>query len=319
MASKSSKSLAVVGVGSWTYFDHLFVVERLPAPGDTVQIESAGETIEQVHFGGCAPNNVAAAARLGAHTGLVGVAGRDFESRGYRAYLEGLGVDLSGLVVVEDDRCGQSFLYSDREGQSICLSHLGAAARQEQYTPDAGVLAQARVGIINYRFDRFTLGAARLVKSTGGTVMVSGALMTSPNHADAFTRTTDVLVSTQHELGQLVAFLGLREAPDLFGRGIKAIVATRGKLGSRIVTAERTVDIPLVEARRVVDTTGAGDAFAGGVAYGLAVGYLLEDAARLGAVVASFVVEAIGCQTNLPTLAQAAERFERSFHMPLVK
>lgn len=311
------KKLDVIGVGSWTNFDHLFVVDRLPMPGDTVQILGPIDTVEQTFFGGCAPNNVAAAARLGARTGLVGVVGRDFIERGYQRYFLELGVDLDGVTVVADDYCGHSFLYSDRDGQSICLSHLGVASRQDEFEPNHTVLTSARVAVINYRFDHYTLKAASVVKHAGGLVILSGAVMTAPSHARSFTEVTDILVCTEHELQQLLEHLELTERTDLFKRGLQALIVTRGKRGSQIVLPDRMIDVPICKADKVVDTTGAGDSFVGGFAFGLASGYEIEDCARLGAVVASFVVEAVGCQTNLPTFAQAAERFAENFQQEL--
>lgn len=317
MKAQTAKTLDVVGVGSWTNFDHLFVVDRLPLPGDTVQVTSGIEAVEQVFFGGCAPNNVAAAARLGAQAGLIGIVGRDFATRGYQTYFEQLGVDLSGLTTIQDGLCGHSFLYSDPEGKAICLSHLGVAARQEDYEPNLSMLAQAKVVVINYRFDSYTLQAARHAKETAGLVIVSGALITAPEYSSAFVSTTDILVCTEHELGQLIEFLKLDDRTQLFGHGLQAIITTKGKQGSQLVTLDRTINIPIAQAARIVDPVGAGDGFMGGVATGLAFGYTLEDAARLGAVVASFVVEALGCQTNLPTFEQAATRYLKNFHQPL--
>jgi len=310
----SQKTLDVVGAGSWTNFDHLFVVDRLPAPGDTVQITGAVETVEQVFFGGCAPNNVAAVARLGGRAGLIGVVGHDFVTRGYRQHFEQLGVDLNGVIMVEDGHCGHSFLYSDAEGQSICLSHLGVAAHQETYEPNAEILKQARVTVLNYRFDSHTLRAAHIAKEASGLVILSGALITAPDYAQAFVDTTDILICTDHELQQLVSHLGLEDQNELFRRGLRAVIATRGKSGSHIILPDRTVDVPISQATHVVDPTGAGDSFVGGTAYGLASGCSIEDATRLGAVVASFVVEARGCQTNLPTFEQAAERYTTNYH-----
>ena len=316
----SDKTLDVVGVGSWTNFDHLFVVERLPEPGDTVQIIGVIETVAEVFFGGCAPNNVAAVAKLGGRTGLIGVVGQDFVTRGYWQHFEQLGVVLDGVTVVQNDLCGHSFLYSDPNGQSICLSHLGVGARQTEYEPNPAVLTQTKVAVMNYRFDSHTLRAAHLVKDADGLVIVSGALMTAPDYASAFVDTTDILICTDHELEQLIAHLRLDNRNALFERGLQAIVATRGKRGSQILTPEHTVTVPISKAARVVDPTGAGDSFVGGTAFGLAAGYPIEVAARLGAVVASFVVEERGCQTNLPTFDQAAERYALNYHaaLPLV-
>jgi sugar/nucleoside kinase (ribokinase family) len=311
--SQRNQQLDVVAVGSWSNFDHLFRVDRLPAPGDTVQIVSSIQSVEKVYWGGCAPNNAAAAAKLGAAAGLVGVVGRDFRERGCQAYFEGLGIDLRGTILLEDELSGHSFLFSDPDGNAVCISHVGAAARQHEFVPDQDVLSGAKVVIINYVFDSFALRAAQVAARAGGTVMISGALATAPDYAQAMVEAADILVCTEHELHQLLRFLGLSSRATLFDRGVQALIATFGKQGSMIHTPEGQVHVPVAPASRVLDPVGAGDGFVGGLATGLAFGYPLSDAVRLGAVVASFVVEAEGCQTNLPSFDQAAQRMLTSF------
>lgn len=302
-----AKQLDLVAVGSWTCFDHLLPVDRLPEPGDTVRILGQTERIGQVFWGGCAQNNAAAAARLGLTSAFVGVVGRDFRERGYAAHLESLGVRMDGAIVVEDDLSGHSFLFSDPTGTAICLSHLGVAARQAEFEPAAEVVESARVAVVNYRFDEFTRKAASLAAAAGGTVVLSGNLATAPEVAPALLDVAHVLVCTAHEAEQLRRVLGMPTRADLFALGLAALVETDGMAGSVIHTAGGSERVPIVPARPI-DPVGAGDAFAGGLASGLALGMPLPDAARLGAAVASFVVEAVGCQTGLPTLAEVRQR-----------
>jgi sugar/nucleoside kinase (ribokinase family) len=317
MDAKPSQRLDVVAVGSWSNFDHLFRVGRLPAPGDTVQITSSIQSVEKVYWGGCAPNNAAAAAKLGATAGLVSVVGRDFRERGYQTYFEELEIDLRGTITLEKELSGHSFLFSDADGDAICISHIGAAARQSEFEPDREVLSAAKVVTINYIFDRFTLRAAQIASEAGGRVVTSGALMTAPDFAKAMVETTHILVCTEHELNQLCDFLGLSSRTMLFDRGVRALVSTAGKRGCVVMTADGQVHIRTASAGRVIDPVGAGDGFVGGLATGLAFGYPLQDAVRLGAVVASFVVEEWGCQTNLPSFEQAAQRMLTSYGISL--
>ena len=298
----------VVSVGSWTNFDHLLEVTALPAPGDTVQIRSPIDEVERVYFGGCAPNVAVGAAQLGARAALVSVVGEDFRTRGYAAYLDERGVDQRAVQLIGGERCGHSFLFRDGAGNSVCISQIGVAARQEEYTPDPATLAAAEVVVVTYRFDRFTLRAAELARVGGARVIVSGALVTAPALAASFITTSDILVCTEHELAQLVSLLDCGEATALLEMGISAIVCTRGAAGVRWQTAEASASCPAIVAPHVVDPTGAGDGFVAGLAVGMAQGQALPAAIRLGASVASFVVEAIGCQTKLPTMAEALDR-----------
>ena len=307
------KQLDILAVGSWTNFDHLFRVSRIPLAGDTVLIKSPIEQVEETFWGGCAPNNATASAKLGAQVGLIGVVGGDFVSRGYDEYLRSLGVDLSGLIIVPDAYCGHSFLFSDPQGDAICISHLGIAEQQEKYEPNASLLEDAKVVIVNYRFDRFTYLAAKIANQAGALTIASGNLSTSPDYANSIIGCADLVVCTEFELGQLIGYLGLSDKGEIFSKGVKAIIETHGVEGSEILMPQGQVHIPAVRSKKVVDPVGAGDGFVGGLATGLAFRFSLEDAVRLGAVVASFVVEALGCQTSQPSYEQALERLHSHF------
>ena len=93
----------------------------------------------------------------------------------------------------------------------------------------------------------------------------------------------------------------------------RLVVVTRGGEGSAWYSNDGRQDMPSVKPAAFVDSTGAGDSFVAGTRKGLIAGQSNETAARIGATVASFVIEKWGCQTNLPSLAQVAERFEANF------
>jgi nucleoside kinase len=315
-----SKPTDVVAVGSWTNFDHLFRVDKLPLPGDTVRIISSIENIETIYWGGCALNNVTAAAKLGAKAGLVTVVGEDFVSRGYYKYLESLDVDVSGLIIVNGGYSGHSFLFADPHGDAICISHVGVSDTQEEYEPDQEALAAAKVVVINYRFDKFTYLAAKYAHLNGSITIASGNLMTSAKYVEEILQVSDILICTSHELTILLQKITQgNDISSLFDIGIQAVIETHGVEGSIIRTLENENKITAILSTSVVDPVGAGDGFAGGVATGLAFGLNLDDAVRLGTVVASHVVEAIGCQTNQPSFFQAKQRLaEWGITLPII-
>ena len=96
-------------------------------------------------------------------------------------------------------------------------------------------------------------------------------------------------------------------APDSLRADAPLSVVTRSEQGCVIVTRERTQAVPAYPVDRVVDTTGAGDLFAAGFLFGLARGYELETAARLGALAASEVIQHIGARPEVSLKQLAAE------------
>jgi len=308
-----NKPIDVVAVGSWTNFDHLFRVDKLPNPGDTVRITSNIDSVEKIYWGGCAPNNIVTASRLGAKSSLLSVVGEDFKTKGYFDYLKNIGVDLTGLTIVQSEHSGHSFLFSDTKGDAICISHVGVSDKQGDYEPDANILSMSKVLVCNYQFDLFTSKSAEVVHNAGGFVITSGNLATSSAYAIEILLNTDLLICTSHELDLLLEILKKNTIySNLFDFNIQAIIETRGVKGSVIRSRDSEIKIPAIISSNVIDPVGAGDAFAGAIATGLAFGWNIINSVKLGSAVASFVVEAIGCQTNLPSLDKAVERLKQN-------
>lgn len=94
--------------------------------------------------------------------------------------------------------------------------------------------------------------------------------------------------------------------------GIDTIVVTYDSRGSRIHTKDAQYCIPVVPVK-AIDPTGAGDAYRAGFLLAFTRGHDMETCGRIGATVASFVVEVIGCQVKLPTWEMMQERFEVHF------
>jgi sugar/nucleoside kinase (ribokinase family) len=118
---------------------------------------------------------------------------------------------------------------------------------------------------------------------------------------------SDIFFANGSEAKRALKYLGLRKTAQLLDYA-PTLVLTDGKNGSEIVTSDGVEKIPIVDADRFVDPTGAGDGYRAGFYAGLYRGKSLRDAALAGAAAASFVVEEKGCQTNPPTWKKLEER-----------
>ena len=216
-----------------------------PKPGETV----FGRGLIS-RPGGKGANQALAAARLGASSRLVGRIGAD--GVGYRQGLVGRGVDCSNVRVVPDEPTGHALIAVDDRGENTIIVVPGANAL---LTPDqlpVDVLRSADVLLLQLEVPVATVAfAGRVAADAGVRVMINLSPWAELPH-DLLALADPVIVN-EHEAGRLPAGVA------------RSVCVTLGGLGAR--WDDITVTAPDVE---VVDTTGAGDAFAGALAAALA-------------------------------------------------
>ena len=109
---------------------------------------------------------------------------------------------------------------------------------------------------------------------------------------------------------ELVLLPAIRKAPA------DTLIVTKGELGSSVVTADGSVDVAAVTPHRIVDPTGVGDAFRGGLMKGFAMGLSADAAAKIGSVAATYCLEHLGGTNHSYTLDEFRKRYEKHFGKP---
>ncbi len=278
----------VVVVGSLNQ-DVIVETERRPAGGETV----LGRSLSRAQ-GGKGANQAAAAARAGARVAMVGCLGDDAAGEALRAGLERAGVDTAAVRVVAGEPSGTAVIVVDAEGENSIVVVAGANGRLAAADVGAAV-AGAAIVLVQLEIPEEAVaaaarGAARLVLNASPVRALPGAVLAA----------ADPLIVNAGEAAELAA--GEPDTdPDalaaaLLARGARSVVVTLGADGARWTTPAGTIacDAPAVD---VVDTTGAGDVFAGTLAARLAGGADPEEA--LAAAVAAGA-EAVGWRGAQP-------------------
>lgn len=123
----------------------------------------------------------------------------------------------------------------------------------------------------------------------------------------------DILFANDYELGVIKSRTGINETE--LNNMIPQIVTTLGEAGTRITgkTLKQPLIIPSVKDVKVVDPTGAGDAYRAGFLYGYMRNWDLVDCARLGSVVATYTIELAGTQTHTFTLADLQQKYYSAY------
>ena len=323
----------VVVVGS-VNVDLVVRAARLPGPGETV----SGGTFEQ-HHGGKGANQAVAAARLGAPTAFVGAIGADGFGAAARAALAAEGVGLAGLATFEGPT-GVALIVVDERAENLIAVASGANRR---VTPG---LVEAALGAIRpgpgdvilacHEIPTPAVAAAlRLGREAGACTILN------PAPADgldpAVVALADVLTPNRGELALLAGAAGLDAAsvgrhPEavarrLLGGGMaagaraaegrargrtagggqrRALVVTLGAEGALVVRDDGPATPIPAAAVAAVDATGAGDAFNGALAAGLAQGLDLLAAARRAVLAAGLSTTRSGAREGMPTAIELA-------------
>jgi len=276
--------------------DHVFRLDELPAPGETVLALDFMRT-----GGGKGGNQACAASRWGAGTAFVGAVGRDADGEAAEADLRHWGVDLSALGRAEA-ATGRAIILVNRAGENSIVVSPGANATLAEADVTASLerlgLEGQDVVLTSGEVSAGVVAAAARSCVTTGTLHVHNV---APARAEDVTATTSsLLVLNEVELAQVAPspgdpLDGLRRLAE----GRPGAVLTRGGEGAVVVQAE---EVTVVEAPRteVVDTTGAGDTFCGVLAAELASGRSLVDSARAAVLAGSYAVTGLGARGALP-------------------
>lgn len=302
------KNLHLLSVGAWAPFDHIYVMEKYPSEGETIQIHAPEKKGDDYYYGDCSINIAYAAARLGMNCSLATVVGKDFENSGYSKYLQEAGVSITGTVIDANEQSGHNFMFFDKQGKSFCMSYLGAAEKQSNFKVPTALIHEASHVVISEMFGTYTLEALCHAKKAGCCTIINGMIETAGCLLENFLKAADLLFINESEYSRLVSRLGDKSLITDFD--IRAIYVTMGKKGCKIITKEKIIEQGAIKAHQKCDTTGAGDSFAAGTIVGLMRGYSYFDAARIGSAVSSFIIEKWGCQTNAPSWEDAFLRSE---------
>jgi ribokinase len=308
----------VIVVGS-VNVDLVIRASRLPAPGETV----TGGSFER-HHGGKGGNQAVAAARQDVPTLLVGAVGDDAFGSEARAALVAEGANVGGLCELPGVPTGVAIVLVDGRGENEIAVASGANARLDG--PTVGeALSRIQPGPADVVLvsSEIPMAAAAVALRAGRTA--GACTILNPAPADGIDRAmfalADVLTPNRGELSLLAAAetrrtgrpgRGLDEperaartllaaGPDGPGVG-RAVIVTLGSNGALLVPADGSlaVDLPSPPVR-VVDATGAGVAFNGVLAAGLATGRPLEAAARRAVVAAGLATTVPGARGGMPT------------------
>lgn len=301
----NNSSCDVVVIGS-SNIDMVVRCSELPLPGQTI----LGSDFA-MNPGGKGANQAVAAAKLGATTQLIARLGNDVFAQASCGSFKDTGLGTDFLVRDNDAASGVALIYVDEQGENQIVVAPGANKLLTPADVDNAlpVICQAKVMILQLEIPLKTvIHAAKIAHQNGTKVVLNPApVRTLPAELLA---NTDIIIANEIETQILTGAdeIGMHTAvkacKPLLDAGVETVIMTLGGHGALVTNKNGATRVPGFKIK-AVDTTSAGDTFAGAIACALSEGQSLEDAVLFANAAAALTATKVGAQIAMPSREEA--------------
>ncbi len=264
--------------------------------------------------GGCSANIAYSLALLGERPQILAAAGNDFSD--YRAFLDEQGIDTRGIRVFPDELTASCFITTDKVDNQITGFFPGAMRRAGELSVKNDLAgARAELAVVSPDDPAAMVRHPRECRELSIPFLYDPSFqvtaMDGPTLLEA-SRGAKAILLNDYEMAVFQQKTGLdaEKVLDL----AELVIVTFGEKGSEIRRKGMApIVVPPAKAEKVVDPTGAGDAYRAGFAAGLVRGCSLETCGQMGSVAAVYAVEQYGTQNHRYTPAEFAQRYRANF------
>lgn len=291
--------ICVVGASN---MDLISYVPRLPKIGETLH----GSKFS-MGFGGKGANQAVMAAKLGGDVAMITKLGEDTFGKDTFQNFKVLGIDTRGITFTREAFSGVAPIAVDPTGNNSIIIVTGANdfLSVEDLEAVRGMIKESTIMVCQLEITlEVTLAALRIAKEEGVTTIFNPA-PAQPELPVEIYQLSDIFCPNETETEILTGMpvetdrQVVAAAKSLMERGAKIVILTLGERGSLLVTPEGSEFIPAVTVKPV-DTTGAGDAFVGSLAFFMAEGLSIRESVERANQVAAISVQGLGTQTSFP-------------------
>ncbi|MDM7999369.1 MAG: carbohydrate kinase family protein [Dehalococcoidia bacterium] len=263
-------------------------------------------------FGGTAGNIAYALRLMGEKPVISATIGRDYQK--YFQWLAKNGISSDGIRIVEDEFTAGAFITTDQADNQITGFNPGAMKYSSCLDFDWLDPAETLMIVAPGNLEDMVRYPMECKARRIPYVFDPGQSLPMLSQKDLMEAIDGcmILISNDYELDLIMAKTGLTKSRLLEHTG--TLITTLGDQGSRVCTPRGETPIAAVKPRQVVDPTGAGDSYRGGLLTGLARGLDVTTSARMGSVCASFAVECYGTQEYVFTREEFEDRLNAHSH-----
>ena len=259
--------------------------------------------------GGTAGNIAYNLALLKTPVGIVGIAGHDFPE--YAKFLENNGVDISKIQTAEDHLTSSAFIMTDIADNQITAFYPGAMENASELSLD-GVTTDFVV--VSPNNPQAMVKFAKQCQNLNIKYMLDPGMqlpaLAASDLKDMLNGAT-ILIGNDYEVALLREKLSLNEEQLL--NQVEILITTLGEKGSIIQTKDQNLQVPAAKPGKVLDPTGAGDAYRAGFITGYMKGLDLKICGQMGSVAACYAIEKYGTTNHSFTVEEFQKRYQDNF------
>ncbi len=307
------KNLDVICIGA-ALVDIVAKIERHPIEDDEVFVPNL-----QILSGGAAANTTFACALLGLKVAFIGKLGYDDEF-GNKIINDFKDTSLDTTLIKYSKNFGTGFAYVaiDKNGERRIYAYSGAANTLSPNEIASKEIVQTKlIFLSNLKNLEPLKKAAKIAKDNMIPIILNPGMLIIEQGFENIKEllgNTDILIISKREFlylfqlddDKLINYVIKERAKKLFKIGIKVIIITMGKEGAIVINSEKSESIKPIKVAKVIDTTGAGDAFSAGFIYGFirTLSFKFEDLkynVKIGNFVAGKCIQKLGARNGIPT------------------
>jgi ribokinase len=296
---RSRPRIVIVGSANT---DMVVKAPRIPGPGETV----IGSDL-MMAAGGKGANQAVAAARLGARVTLVARLGTDmFGDQAIVGY-QREGIDTTYIVRDGEHPSGIALICVDARGENSIAVASGANAHLTPSDVDRArqVIAGAHVMLVQLEVPLDAIRQAIAIAHEAGVRVILNPAPAREIDAPLLAQVS-IVTPNEHEVKVVVGEPDqTRAIRQMLDAGVETVLVTLGAQGVLWATQDTQQLVPAFRVQ-AIDTTAAGDALNGGLAYGLGRGMSMAESIRYANAVAAISVTRMGAQPSLPTGTEVA-------------
>lgn len=282
--------------------DYIGRMDRIPEPDEELPIEDLS-----IHCGGAATNVAVGLSRLGHDVAFLGCAGSDPIADRMLEELRSEGVDLSQLIIKENQMTGMVISILDHHGERRLMTHYGANAAMseadlsEDFFEHATIfhMSSPQLHMVKPLLERAKKKGLLTSFDPGSLICRHGMKVLGP-----LLSMVDLLFLNRVEYQQLIGEQDELDFSPFFSQGCQTVIYKKGKEGSLLVTREGVQVASKGFSVKPLDTTGAGDAFAAGYLSAMIRGLSDADRMRYANGTGALSVTARGAKEALPDRQQ---------------